>query len=211
MEQSYTTLDLLKLSPRPGLDVDFFADFPERLLAKVEDSAPSFDGPIKSNRPKVPAGFFDSFADTLLSKINSPVDSESERHTGTLLDSLSISRKPNVPDEFFTSAYNLEIHPIRKSRVISMTRWMSGCAAAILLLFFLVYKPSSDLPVQTNASASSARSEAEQEEFLTYLDEDEITEYIIENDVDFSEYGDNETQNTLYDFAGDEIEEYYFD
>ena len=75
MEEKFNILDNLKKSEKPQLPTNYFEQFSEQLMDKL-DVETIESNLSKANAPEVPDGFFDSFADELMDKIKAEETSE---------------------------------------------------------------------------------------------------------------------------------------
>ncbi len=192
MEEKFDIFDSLKKTEKPAVPEDFFTSFSDKLSAKIGDNA-NVDGINKSQKAEVPAGFFDNFSDQLMEKIN-----EQETTTET-----------------------------PKTKIFSLRTFgiVAAVAACALLVFNLTPKDEAPNVVVDNTVDTEVFEETEDESideaYLAFLDEDEMIEFLIENDDielgEDEEVADTEineelyTDDDLYYLLGEDIEDYYLD
>lgn len=169
----------------------------------------------KNNQPNVPEGFFDNFADDLMSKI------ESDK---SILDTINKTEKPKVPTSFFDDfADNLPVENKKKARVISLKTItiVSSIAASLLLIFMLSWESNTNQQLASEENNTQIDSTIEDssyqihtdEDYLAYLTEDDIVEYIIENKVDIDEddiYSFDE-DDEMFDELDSELDDYIYE
>jgi hypothetical protein len=192
MEEKFDIFDSLKKTEKPTVPEGFFTSFSDKLSAKIGDIA-NVDGINKSQKAEVPAGFFDNFSDQLMEKIN-------EQETTT-----------EAPK---TKTFSLRTFGI-----------VAAVAACALLVFNLTPKDEAPNVVVDNTVDTEVFEETEDESideaYLAFLDEDEMIEFLIENDDielgEDEEVADTEineelyTDDDLYYLLGEDIEDYYLD
>jgi len=159
----------------------------------------------KRAKPSVPNDFFNSFSDKLMSKIEAD----------SFLESLPKNEKPTIPDGFFENfGDNLikDIKPVKKSKVITLKRIMAftAAAAAILLIFTINFnKEAEQIAEVVIENTEDTTSEEHFDEYLAYLDESSIVDFIVENDVSISD--DLELDESIYDEIESELDSYYYE
>jgi len=208
MEDFYNLPNWIRKSAKPVVPDDFFTRFPDNLMSVIDGETDDLSALKSLSKPQVPQGFFDSFPDKIMARI---AEEDQSLHEFPLLAQLKLAPKPNVPAGYFNSFSAHISSPQKKSRIISMPIWYSlAGAAAVILLFFLIYNPSQPVVADDQQTASS-KTEAHHDEFLTYLDDDEIIDYIVEHDIALEGDHNSDEHAAIYEFAGDDVEEYYFD
>ena len=136
----------------------------------------------KSDSPEVPAGFFDSFSDQLMDKI-----AEEEKASAT----------PTPPKQSRSKIFFLKI------------TGAVAVAACLLLLFNLIN--SEENAVETENVATYSEEETE-DAYLAYLDEQEIVDFLIDNDDIVLEEDELDVEDEdIFYFLDDDIEDYYYE
>lgn len=161
----------------------------------------------KSRRPDVPENFFESFADRMLDKVlEEPL----------FVDQLTKRNKPEIPDGFFDSfkeKMKQEETPQKETRIFSLRVWatVTSIAACLAVILWINSneETSGDLAIDTNTTETEM-SEEEFDAYLTYVDEGEIIDFIVESDLNLTE-DESAVNEELYDFVGDDIEELYLE
>ncbi len=167
----------------------------ENILSRVE----------KAKKPNVPEGFFESFFDRVMNEI----ESESE---SSFLNTLEKSDKPALGQDYFKNfseqlAAEVTEHKtepkIKKMARVRTLYWLSGAAAAILLLF--LFLPSNTDNVETLAS-EVVITEAD-EELLAFVSEEDIIDYLVESSeletdegTEEDEFYYDELESNLYEY-----------
>ena len=86
----------------------------------------------------------------------------------------------------------------------------SAAAAAILLMFKLNFNNEPEQIAEvTIESANETLTEENFDEYLAYLDESSIVDFIVENDVSISD--DSELDESIYDEIESELDSYYYE
>ena len=162
---------------------------------------------VKSKKPSVPEGFFENFYNSMKDEI----DAEDA------FTNLKIVKrqKPFVPENFktdFTTDINKKINPksSNRGRIIRMS-FISAVASAAAVLTILFYMNKNDASSEaslqiTNSEANIKQDEDVIDDYVASLDEDEMIEYIIENDISVGDEDDD-----IYDYVESEIEDTYLD
>ena len=162
----------------------------------------------KSRKQEVPDDFFENFSSQLMEKIQSE-DSQLPAH-------LKLNSKPSVPSGFFDSfgeevqAKIKEHKSSSRGKIIRMRNLMmlSAAAAAVLLIvFFSRQNFQSDEIISPNTA--NLETESNYDDYLVYLDDDEIVDYIIDNGIELENADDVSEREAVYDYVGDDIEEIY--
>lgn len=216
MEEQNNIPDWVRKTDKPSVPDGFFETFIKRLLKVIaaSETENSTEFGAKMSKPSVPDGFFETFSDKLMAKIQSEEEAGVDlTEANTFMSQFKLREKPSVPVGYFDSfADTVQQKPAARGRIISLRVMMTiTSAAAIFLLFMLVYNPNNN-PSTLEGTDVTAQNETENyDEYLAYLDEDEIIDYIIENDVELDGYEASEEEEALYDIVGDDIEELYLD
>lgn len=205
MCNSTSILDPLKRGKKPDIPADFFDLFFDTLMAEIEVESGILGQLTKRDRPTLPAGYFDQKFDFIEGQEKAP-----------LLSTLVPSSKPILPASFFDQFPELILEATapqkeadkQSSRIIPL--WLTtsiSAVAAALAIFFLIRG------VNTGAVETIAESETDQEAtyaaYLSYLDEDEIIDYMLEYDIDLQST-ETELDEQLYeDYSIEDIEDFY--
>lgn len=184
----------------------------------MEDKKDIFDEFGKRKKPSVPEGFFDSFSDKLMDKI-----SEEE----SPLASITKSDKPEVPVGFFENFADKVSTEIQKqesvedkpSRIISLKvmGFVTAVAACLLVMFAIL--PSDDEPVVATIDEVEELDEqmnlaetVTDDEYLAFLDGDDVIDFIIENeDIEIEDDASSEEDEDVFYYLEEDLEEYYLD
>ncbi len=168
----------------------------------------------KNKSPKVPRDFFDNFADDVMSKIEKDE---------SVLDALKKRQQPSVPKDFFNNfADSLPIDDKKKTKIISLKNIVivTAIAASFLLLFVLntntqnsnVAKDEQSIPKSQKLSGSTQTIEMNQDdEYLAYLSEDDMIDFIVDNQIDENIVDLSDGEDDLFDEVESEIEDYYYE
>lgn len=185
MEHKYDILDSLKKSSKPDVPNDFFENFPTSLKVNVADHSEPI-GATKKLKPAVPEDFFENFSDQLMKKIQADDSKEPEN---------------NVPAQTrFLSYRNISIGV--------------SIAACIMLGLFIFNQKETTLKID-NLSAETESTEVSisesDEAYLAFLDEDELIDFLVENDDIELDTEDSEDEEDLYFLVDGEIEDFYLE
>lgn len=188
---------------------------------------------VKNKKPTVPEGFFDQFATDLLHKIafeSSILGQLKKREKPTLpedyfshqeivsdqikLDQLTQRKKPTVPANFFED-FEVNIAEQQKvdtkpSRVISVNfiRAFTAVAAA-LIAFVIAYNfNTNNEPIEQIATGETTEN---YDSYLAYLEEDDIVDFLIENEISFTADTAIISYDTYSLFSEEDIEDYYLE
>ena len=218
MEEKKDILNQLKKSAKPELNADFFDQFPSKMMSLISDDSEANKEDLelkKTNKPEVPTGFFDQFSDKLMQKIQ---EEETEKEVSSpILDQLILSAKPAVPKDYFENfqpqTTEKESTP-KKGRIIQL-RYLAAAAsvAAVIALFFYLL-PGDETNDETQYSSAETQEEISEETYdiyLAYMDEEDIVEYIIENDIELEGESDELDEEELFDSWGNDFEEFYLE
>ena len=164
----------------------------------------------KRKKPEVSEGFFDNFYAELSAKI-------AEEESG--LSKLKKSAKPELDADYFkdfSASISQQAEPNTSSNkgiVISMKSviWMTAIAACLVIGFFLIPDSQDDkgLKADTDTEVKSESSNLiENEVFLAMMDEDDVVNFLIENE-DISL--ENTSKTSSEDYYDDEELYYYLE
>jgi hypothetical protein len=184
----------------------------------MEEKFDIFDSLKKIKKPAVPEGFFEKFSDNLSSNIED----------GSDIQGLNKSDKIAVPSGFFDNFSDQLMDKINEQEEQSLSKNKSGiftlkrlgvvaAVAACVLLIFTVLPNNSDEELTVEVAIESTDdSEQVDEAYLAFLDEDEMIDFLIENDdIDLGDDDDYEddlySDDDLYYLLGEDIEEYYLE
>lgn len=144
----------------------------------------------KRDKPDVPKDFFETFSDELMAKVV-------EHDSG--IDTVKKTARPDVPENFFESfADNILLktsadpsaNQVKPTKVIRLRiAGIIGTAAACLLVLFLVNKKDKEQKIAENDAIHSNTPPIvySADELLAYVDETDIIDYMVEENIDFSE------------------------
>lgn len=208
MEEHFAIFSKLIKRRKPDLPENFFEDFQRNLTSNLsnQNELDQFALP-KNKAQEVPADFFNNFHANLQAEI------ESESAFSDL--KLKKTNKPTVPANFesdFREALMKKIHQKNSNvRILKITFWSTAAAVAagLTLLFTLNLnstEPQSEVLTETNSEITDEESI---DTYVAYLDEEELVDFIIENDIDM---GQAETESDeVYDYVSGDIEDIYLD
>ncbi len=204
MNENNSKLDLLKHNKKPVVTEGFFDQFYANLMNEIDTESGLLGQLSKREKPKLPAGYFESSAVIL-------GIAENEE----FIDQLQKTSPPTIPLNFFAEFPDKIMHELvdskqtkeRSSRVVPI--WLSvgiSAIAASLVLYYSVFNSTEE--IETNVAIAES-SEEIHDAYLTYLDEDEIIDYMIESDIEFEE--ETTEFDPFEDYSAEEIEEYYLE
>ncbi len=207
MKEEKDIFDQFKRRKKPSLPKGFFDSFFDNLMEEIALSSNILDQLKKSDKPKLPDDYFVDFL---------PEIEIDEQET---LIGLTKTEKPIVPEGFFENfEANLTIQlkkeepidKVKKGRIIPLKYWAPIVSiAAIFALIFLTVDFSEEPvpPVVVDIIENSI-----DEAYYAYLGEDDIIDFIVENNVDLS---DTDTITIQYEdyseFSEEDIEDYYLE
>lgn len=182
---------------------------------QMEDKFDILDALRKRPKPEVPEGFFDQFADSL----------ELEKSFAEQ-DLFSKKSKPTVPEGFFDqfsaqlmdkiAEQEEEQQPSKRIFTLKNISIAASIAACLMLGFFL-FNTNENNEIQSIASTQLEENETEltesDEAYLAFLDEDEMIDFLIENDdIDLDESSDEkDLSDDFYYLVDGEIEDFYLE
>lgn len=189
MEHKYDILDSLVKSEKPEVPNGFFENFSASLDTHAIDESTSI-GTTKKNKPEVPKDFFENFSSQLMDKI----EAEELNHE---------------------SSESLTKHPIFSIRNISIVTSIAAC----LIIGIFIFNQEDTIETDTNIVVAESESNESvltesDEAYLAFLDEDELIDFLIENeDISLNETTDEEEDITedLYFMVDGEIEDFYLE
>lgn len=199
MEERYDILNHLKLSAKPAVPENFFSTFEEKLMAEIAKSPFTLDQLRKNHQPSLPEGYFDKFEPEI-------------EHKKFEISDLKKTTQPNLPISYFNTNEDQLVNATKIKKFRKLTWWsLAGSAAAAIIIFFSVFKDRTASETVTNNSISAAVSEENiNETLLTFLDEEDLIEFIIHNDVAIEDTATID-ENEFSDFSTEDIEEYYLE
>jgi len=155
----------------------------------------------RTEKPAVANRFFDSFSDGLIKKL------EEE----TLLTSLSKNTKPEAPNDFFDKFADEIIAKIQsknKFKIIPLRIFIA--VASVAAVFAILILTNRDGQNQTNAIVNNSivNSADENDDYLAYIDESILVDFIVENDIDIEE--GNAINESVYSELDNELDDYYY-
>lgn len=158
----------------------------------------------RTERPSVPEGFFGSFSDKLMTKIDND----------SFLETLPKHNKPKVPKDFFESFSDKLIKEIesknkvvKKTKIISMRLMFAAASVAAIFAFFVLTTKQNTQPILVETVNEELLDE-DFDDYLAYLDESTIIDFIIENDLNIEEELD--IDESIYDEIESELDDYYY-
>ena len=158
----------------------------------------------KAKKPVVPAGFFENF----YASIQSEIDEENP-----FSDLKIVKRKqPVLPGNFAeTFETNLikkiEDKPSNPGRIIRLSLISAVASiAAVLTILFYINQNNSDTGI-SKTETGATQDEETIDTYVAYLDEDEMIDYIVENNINI---GDEESDD-IYDYVESDLEDIYLD
>ncbi len=206
MNESTNIVNQLKRREKPAIPDGFFDVFFNDLMDEIDANSGLLGQMSKSESPPLPANYFSRSLDF--------IDDLDE--TESLLE-ITPSKKPTVPPHFFSDFPNKmneiignEIEIEKKStRIIPLwiIRGISSIAA-MLAIFFVVQLANTSTTEQPMVTVESEESF---DAYLTYLDEDEIIDYIIETDIEIESINEELNDQSYEDYSVQDIEEYYLE
>lgn len=217
MENKRNILDGLRKSEKPLVPEGFYDQFWTDLMQRIQNESGILGQLKKSEKPSVPEDFF--------SKLTVSLDSINEE---SILDKAIKAEKPSLPAGYFdqsvdcvmTAVKEVQTNKKRTGRIINMRtiRIMSLVAAAIAIIFTVVQFSSNSekddqallLPIESQQEIE-LMPEDSYDDYLVYLDEDEIIDYIIENNIEIEDTADVFDFDDYSEFSEEDIEEYYLD
>lgn len=208
MEEHFDIFSKLIKRRKPDLPENFFSNFQSNLIQNLSNLNESKDFVLPKNKtPEVPAEFFKNFHANLLSEI------ESESAFSDL--KLKKQNKPPVPLNFESEFTESLMKKIRqkpsKGRILKITFWSTAAAVAagLTLLFTINPEPVTNQPESLTETNSELSDEESLDTYVAYLDEEELVDYIIENDIDMGQ-AESESDD-IYDYVSSDIEDIYLD
>lgn len=199
MKENSEIVNRLKLRTKPSVPENFFTEFEANLFREIDATPFTLDHLKKNKKPSLPQGYFDGFEPTL-------------EKTGFELNDLQKTQKPELPSAYFTTLEDKLVNtPTLKK--FSRLKWLSlvGSVAAALVIFFSVFK---DKPTEISPTTATASAEVSDEKInetlLTFLDEEDLIEFIIQNDVAIADSAEIDETEFL-DYSTEDIEEFYLE
>lgn len=209
MNKNQDILNQLKKRQKPELEAGFFELFLERLMVLV--AGPNAGSKTvdlsaeKRKKPTVPEGFFDDFSSNLMGKIEE-LERE-EVNESSILDQLQLRSKPAVPEGYFDKFTVSTPAKPSKGRVIQM-RYVAAIAsvAAMFALIFLLHDPNSSQAKIAGVNVTKESNVHSYDEYLTYMNEGDIINYMIDNNIDFEDEEEETEEEELFDFYGTDFD-----
>lgn len=197
MKENSEIVNQLKLRAKPSVPENFFTEFEANLFREIEAAPFALDQLKKNKKPSLPQGYFDDFEPAV-------------EKSGFELTDLHKTKKPELPSAYFDALEDKLVNT-PNSKKFSGIKWFSlvGAVAAALVIFFSVFKedPSEITPATASAELSD---EKINETLLTFLDEEDLIEFIIQNDVAIVDSAEIDETEFL-DYSTEDIEEYYLE
>ena len=158
----------------------------------------------RTEKPSVPNGFFDSFSDKLMAKI------EEE----SFLEKLPKQNKPVVPEGFFETFSDKlmkdiepEIKAVKKTRIIPLRIMFAAASVAAVLTFVVLTTKQNDQSIIAETVVEEL-AEEDYDEYLAYLDESSMVDFIVDNDLDIDD--ESEIDEAIYSEIESELDDYYY-
>lgn len=164
----------------------------------------------KTDQPSVPNGFFESFSDQLMSKIE----------TDSLLESLPKTNKPAVPEGYFETFSDKLMEklpataaPVKKTKIIPLRIMLAVASVAAVLTFVVLTTKQNEQPILAETETSTEivideLADEDYDDYLAYIDESTIVDYIVENDLDIDD--ETEIDESIYSEIESELDDYYY-
>lgn len=167
----------------------------------------------KSAKPDIPKDFFVDFSSNLMKKIDQNQDNDS------LLDQIHKTSKPEIPIDFFNefskSIVNHVKEPKKKrSRIIKISSWSTVISVAAILAVLVWINKDEEGEMLADTGTESINDSMNDEDYfayLSYVDENEIVDFMIDNEVEYEVEESNEGIDEVYDYLGDDLEELYLE
>jgi hypothetical protein len=208
MEEHFDIFSKLIKRRKPDLPENFFENFHSNLNSNLSNQNELDQLDLAKNKmPEVPADFFKNFHTNLQAEI------ESEALFSDL--KLKKTKKPTLPANFesdFRESLMKKIHQKKsRGRILKITFWSTAAAVAagLTLLLTLNTEPTNNQPDGLTEINSEFTDEESLDTYVAYLDEDELVDYIIENDIDMGQ-AESESDD-VYDYVSGDIEDIYLD
>ena len=207
MKEPVSIVDHLKRRKKPTVPAGFFDDFYDSLMGEIDSRSCVLGQLTKRSTPALPPDYFKKPINRLLAIEDTPLLVEIQR-----------AERPSIPDSFFETfpdrlndLINTSHPSIKKaSRIIPL--WIVGTVtsvAATIAIFFLIQGMNTtvdETPVMTEVVT-----EETYDAYLSYLDEDEIIEYIIESEIEIESPNESLNDHSLDDYSVEDIEDYYLE
>ncbi len=161
----------------------------------------------KTKKPNVPNDFFEQFTTKIMSEV---------KEEKSILNSIKKQEQPKVPAGFFDEfSDNLKLNNNRKSKIITLKYLtiITAIAASFLLIFILNFNSSTKTTEHHPNLLNDESTNYQEDEYLSYLDEDDLVEFIIENDININNniYFNDENQDDLFDELETELDDYIYE
>lgn len=210
MTEKNDIVSFWKLRDKPSIPEGFFEQFSVDLMQKIEQDSGFLGQLTKSKKPALPNGFFDQL-------INDMPIAKSDFN----LDKLTKRDLPTVPVGYFDQFYEQLAETLqkevrattKKGRIIPLRiiAAVGAVAATIALVISVVNYSSNTGETAGNQVAETVIDEEVYDAYLTYLDEDEIIDYIVENDIEIGEGSDSVHVEDYIDYSAADIEDFYLE
>lgn len=196
MEHKNEILNSLKKSVQPTVDDNFFTNFKQNLMEQLTDSeaSTSLDMLKKRKKPELPADYFKKPA--------------FDAHL--ILNQLDKREQPKVSPEFFTE-FPKKVRKTKDSntKIIRLIISTVSIAAVFAVLFSVVNWNAKETQF---VQETTVETENSIESILSYVDESEIINFMIDEGVNFEEDTDDSLfLETYYDFTEAEIADFYLE
>lgn len=175
----------------------------------MEEKYNILDNLKKSAKPEIPEGFFDNFH----SKMSGLIEGE------TSDIQFQKSSKPEVPKDFFANFSADLMNKIETEETTTQIPervWpmkligFVSAVAACALIFFMI-QPDNEVEIAEVTVESEQVEEEQVESYLAFLDEDEIVDFLLENeDIEITDELTDDEEDEYY-FLEEDIEELYLE
>ncbi len=216
MENKKDILNGLRKSQRPTVPDGFYDQFWSDLMERIQNESGILGQLKKTEKPAIPEDFF--------ANLTSSITAEEPTFS---VDELQKREKPTLPVNYFDQSTEQIMAAVKAEekkkggKVINMrlVTIISAVAAAIAIIFTVINFSG---PTKENGVAYDEipkdsipqeviSTEDDYDDYLAYLDEDEIIDYIIENDIEIEDSTEMVEYEDYFDFSEEDIEDYYFD
>lgn len=209
MTEKNDIVSFWKLRSKPTIPDGFFDQFSVDLMQKIEQESGFLGQLTKSKKPTLPDGFFDQLMNDMpVAESDFSLDELTKRDLPTLpvgyFDHFNAQLAETIQKDIKTTATKSRVIPLRIIAAVS------AVAASIVLVISVVNYSSNS--VESDIQVAELASEEEvYDAYLTYLDEDEIIDYIVENDIEIGEGSDSVHVEDYLDYSAQDIEDFYLE
>lgn len=207
MNEPLNILDHLKQRKKPAVPAGFFEDFYNSLMEEIDSRSGILGQLKKRSTPTLPPDYFKKAINRLSAIEDKPV-----------LFKIQQAEKPSLPNSFFETFPDLmddlisTLSPSAKKANRIIPLWIVGAVssvAATITLFFLIQGMNNT--IDKTPLVTEEATEETYDAYLSYLDEDEIIEYIIESEIEMESSSESLNDHSLDDYSVQDIEDYYLE